>query len=214
MNANLPTEAREKVPEWKCTHGRVYATRIDGVWYVFRRLTYREYMVVLPNLADGGLTGLHPLSVELVDYITNRTLLYPNEIDYSNQLAGLQHKLAVSIVRKSSYNASEFERVFTQFKDLCKNDADYKSLLVICRVFPSLTPDTVRSWSLEKIVEHLAMAHTITEELNARSGNKVSSAERSKTKYTRSFGMNQTQNNPLVGGSVDVVSENMEFRRM
>lgn len=214
MNSNLPKEAREKVPDWKCTHGRIYATRIDGVWYVFRRLTYREYMVVLPNLADGGLKVLHPLSVELVDYITNRTLLYPNEIDYSNQLAGLQHKLAVSIVHKSSYNASEFERVFTQFKDLCIKDADYKSILVICRVFPSLTPDTIRSWSLEKIVEHLAMAQTILEEANARDGNKVGNVNNNKTKQTRRFGDKSTTTKPLVDGKIDFATENMEFRRI
>lgn len=158
MSLIIPSEVQRMIPRLKQKYGKVFGVEVDGLFYAFRGLTYQEFVVIRPLIADGGQT-LHPFFVDLESFILESTILFPYPYQANpNALAGSAHRLVRAIVKASGFSQASFEESFAKYQELVNTDSDYYTVLTICKAFTSLTPDIVRSWPHEKLVEYFAMA--------------------------------------------------------
>lgn len=109
---------------------------------------------------DGDLAGSHPLLIA-EELFLSRVLLYPERYDFDSDpklMLGHIRSLLLTVLKTSGFNDQFFEATYNKYKQKVQEGSEYGIILTICKVFPILTPDEIRSWDHEKIIEHFVIA--------------------------------------------------------
>lgn len=85
------------IQRWKEEYGRVFSAHLAGIDYIFHALTFSEYEVVERKMDAEGMP-------EAEEYILSCCLLYPLDVDFDKQPAGVVSTLAEEMLDISGFN--------------------------------------------------------------------------------------------------------------
>ena len=101
----------EQIAEWKKEYKKIFKVSVDGIDYIWRRITRKEYAAVM-EMRDGETVDerIYNRQFEIAKMVVlNFT---PEEMEEQlNELAGLATSIADYVLEKSGFNVSEVEEL-------------------------------------------------------------------------------------------------------
>lgn len=163
----VPAQVRRRIPQWRSKYGRIWLYETGDHSFVFRSPTYREVLTYRECVTTGTEEGDNSppsfVVVDAEDHLVASTLLWAS----TDPLEDPDFKaydfwcLLSAIVRSAGFSQNEFRRRYDVEKSKAATRDDLTVIILICRAFPSVSPDDVTSWPLDKILRHLTIAEEI-----------------------------------------------------
>lgn len=122
---------------------------IDGEVFLYRPITRLEYKKVLD---DTSLT-----EEDKKDLICKKCLLYPDEYDFDNCLAGVPEKLSADIIDKSALDPLSVLSLIKIGRDEMQ-DLTNQIVCMIASEFPAYKIEEIESWDMYKLIDMFTKA--------------------------------------------------------
>lgn len=130
----------------------VFFSEIDGQLFSYRPLGRKEYKDILSN------ENLNDLDKQ--DAIVKAALIYPQDFDLDNCLAGIPNQLCTDIVEKSCLDP-ESMLYLLHMQRMEAEQLGSEMACIIAEAFPSYTIEEIESWNNFKFMKIYAQAEWI-----------------------------------------------------
>lgn len=144
----------EDIVLWKNTYGRIYSIDFLGEQYIFRAITYREYLDIETCKETAGFS-----TVDVEELIIKSTLLFPGGLDFDGKPAGFISSLANEIFSNSGYGSPKLAISLLAEKRNRTLLTDMKAIIIAA--MPSYKPEDLDHLNFEHLCEKVALAEDI-----------------------------------------------------
>lgn len=154
-------ELQLKILEWKDEYEEVYQVNLvdkekENVHtFIFHTLGREEYKELAGDEVD---------PVEFQEIICHHAVLYPDDYDFSNGLAGIAEVLSDIIIETSGLHIGQAKQILDYFREQMLI-YDYQADCIIHEAFPEYTIEEIQSWSNKKTMYYLSRAEWILKNL-------------------------------------------------
>lgn len=150
-------ELQLKILEWKEMYEEVYQVNLidkdkENVFsFIFHTLGREEYKSLIRDDVD---------EVQFQEIICYHAVLYPDDYDFSNGLAGIPEILSDIIIETSGLHLGQAKQILDHFREQMMI-YDYQADCIIHEAFPEFTIEEIQSWSNKKTMYYLSRAEWI-----------------------------------------------------
>jgi hypothetical protein len=140
------------IKEARVKYGEVFLVEVEDDIYLFRLLTRQEYKEIL-QIADDK-----DMAEELVCQVA---VLYPKDINFAQEKAGIPALLAPHIVNESGFGTLQKSHYyFSKYKEEM-NKFEMQAEATIQAAFPMITEEEMQTWTVNKFMRMLAKAEWV-----------------------------------------------------
>ena len=130
----------------------VFFSEIDGYFFAYRPLGRKEYKDIYNNV---NLSDL-----DKQDAICNTVLIYPEEFDFDDCVAGVPNKLYLDIIEKSCLDPESMYYLLNMNREEAEQLGS-EMACIIAEAFPSYTLDEIEAWNNFKFMKVYAQAEWV-----------------------------------------------------
>ncbi len=145
----------KQIAEWKQIYEELYHVSILEKDFVFRPIGREEYKEVILMDLDLG---------KFQEHICQRTMIYPDDYDFSNGIAGVAVVLSDAILDASGLHLNQAEEIL----NVCRNEMlkfDYQMDCIIHEAFPEFSLEEISTWNVRKLMYYFSRAEWILKNL-------------------------------------------------
>ncbi len=145
----------KQIAEWKQIYEELYHVSILEQDFIFRPIGREEYKEVILMDLDLG---------QFQEHICERTMIYPNDYDFSNGIAGVAVVLSDAILDASGLHLNQAEEIL----NACREEMlvfDYQIDCIIHEAFPEFSLEEISAWNVRKTMYYFSRAEWILSKL-------------------------------------------------
>lgn len=130
-------------------YGTIYWNTLDGQMFIYRPLGRLEYkQLINSEISD----------IEKEDVICKACLIYPENFDFDDCLAGIPTELSRLILKNSFLDSLESKQLIINYHRSEMQQFDNQITCIISEAFPSLDIEEIESWDMAKTAKYLSRA--------------------------------------------------------
>lgn len=123
----------------------LYFDEIYGQLFIYAPLSRRDFRKIMYNQEINDL--------DKEDMICSKALLWPEDYDFDECLAGIPHALYEQIIKKSFlYNTDDMVYLIEAFREESE-ELDSQMSCIISEAFPHYTMDEIENWDMIKFIK-------------------------------------------------------------
>lgn len=130
-------------------YGTVYWNTLDDQIFIYRPLGRLEYRQLIASEIS---------EVEKEDTICKACLLYPEDFDFDNCLAGIPTELSNLILKNSFLDSLDSKKLIVNYYRTEMQQFDNQITCIISEAFPNLDIEEIESWDMAKTAKYLSRA--------------------------------------------------------
>lgn len=130
-------------------YGTIYWNTLDDQVFIYRPLGRLEYKQLLNSEVS---------DIEKEDVICQACLLYPENFDFNDCLAGIPTELSRLILKNSFLDSLESKQLIVNYHRAEMQQFDNQITCIISEAFPNLDIEEIESWDMAKTAKYLSRA--------------------------------------------------------
>lgn len=130
-------------------YGTIYWNTLDDQIFIYRPLGRLEYKQLLVSEVS---------ELEKEDVICKACLLYPENYNFDNCLAGIPTELSKLILKNSFLDSLESKQLIINYHRNEMTQFDNQITCIISEAFPNLDIEEIESWDMAKTAKYLSRA--------------------------------------------------------
>jgi hypothetical protein len=146
---------QDLIQQWKQMYEAVYSITILNQDFIFRVIGREEYKAILEQDLSIG---------QFQEEICRVAVLYPQDFDYREGLAGIAETLSNAILEMSGLHQGQAKALLDQYRDEMMI-FDYQVDCIIHEAFPQYSIEEIQNWSVKKMMYYLSRAEWILKNL-------------------------------------------------
>lgn len=145
----------DDILQWKQMYGDLFQMQIQEQHFIFRALGREEYKQIIMMDLDLG---------EFQEALCFNAIIYPQEYDYSNGIAGIAEVLSDGILDAAGLHEGQAKQLLDDFREEMFN-YDYQVDALIHEAFPEFALEEISTWSVRRTMFYLSRAEWILRNL-------------------------------------------------
>lgn len=143
-----------EIVAWKNQYGRIYSIDFGTELYIFRAITYREFVDIESCRETEGFSDL-----DVEELIVKSTLLFPQDLDFDSPPAGFISGLANEVFHMSGYGSPKLAISILEEKRERSLLRDMKAIIITA--MPSYKEEDLDNLNFEHLCEKVVLAEDI-----------------------------------------------------
>lgn len=138
------------IAELEKEHRNIFWTTLEGEMYIYKPLGRRDYKEIVSNTEIS--------SEDKKDAIINKCILFPEDFDIDDLVAGLVNVLFEKIIDVSYLDSEESRNMVIEYYRQDMWSLDNQITCIINEAFPNHDIEEIENWDLERTAKYLSRA--------------------------------------------------------